>query len=178
MRRRLSSSLALVAAVVAVSGCGSTTTVTVTVTTAGPASGGLGSPGRIPEFGYLKSLTLRSGRFVLRFDPAWLLSGVTANTAAAEDGVVGPGLPVPNDNYTVDEGHRLLTYRVAPNARVTVLTNHGNPGRLGATPISVSQLAQIVAGRSRLKLSEPISTGFWIVVDVDTVRSFAQQYRP
>ena len=44
----------------------------------------------------------------MRFDPAWFLSGDTANTAAAEDGAVEPGQPVPNDNYVVEEGHRLL----------------------------------------------------------------------
>ena len=41
-------------------------------------------------------------------DPARFLSGVTANTAAAEDAVVMPGEACQNDDYTVDEGHRLL----------------------------------------------------------------------
>ena len=50
----------------------------------------------------------------MRFDPAWFLSGETANRAAAEDGAVPPGQPVPNDNYRVEEGHRLLTYLVRP----------------------------------------------------------------
>jgi hypothetical protein len=39
-------------------------------------------------------------------------------------------------------------------------------------------LAQIVAGKSSLKLFEPLSSGVWILVHVDTVRTFAQQYRP
>jgi hypothetical protein len=39
-------------------------------------------------------------------DPAWFLSGVTANVAAAEDGVVTAGQPVPNDNHVVNESHR------------------------------------------------------------------------
>ena len=83
----------------------------------------------------------------MRFDPAWFTSGLTASTAAAEDGVVEPGEPVPNDNYRIDEGHRLLTYVVAPHARVTVLTRHGNPAQFGATRITVPQLAQLVRGR-------------------------------
>jgi len=112
---------------------------------------------------------------VMRFDPEWFLTGVTANTAAAEDGVVAPGEPVPNDNYRLDEGHRLLTYLVPTNAHVTVLTTGAN---LGGTPITVAQLAQIVAGHKPLKLFEPISTGFWIQIDIDTVRSIKQQYIP
>ena len=59
-------------------------------------------------FGHIESLERKGDQFVLRFDPAWFTSGVTANTAAAEDGVVEPGEPVPNDNYVVDESHRLV----------------------------------------------------------------------
>ena len=64
--------------------------------------------------------------------------------AAAEDGAVEPGEPVPNDNYVVDEGHRLLTYIVPADARVTVLTESPE-----GTPISVEELAQIVAGNAQ-----------------------------
>ena len=77
-------------------------------------------------FGHIASLARKSGRYEMRFDPAWFTSGVTANTAAAEDGVVEPGEPVPNDNYRIDEGHRLLTYLVSPTAHVTVLTRNGD----------------------------------------------------
>jgi hypothetical protein len=71
-------------------------------------------------FGHIASLERKNGRYEMRFDPAWFTSGVTANTAAAEDGVVEPGEPVPNDNYRIDEGHRLLTYLVSPTAHITV----------------------------------------------------------
>ena len=123
----------------------------------------------------------RDGKeFELRFDPAWFLNGLTANVAAAEDGAVEPGEPVPNDNYVVDEGHRLLTYLVPESAHVTVLTRNGDPGQFGATPITVAELAAILEGGnpSAGPLYEPLSTGFWIVVDIDTVRSCDQQYRP
>src|SRR6266545_7570243 len=109
----------------------------------------------------------------MRFDPAWFLSGLTANVAAAEDGAVEPGQPVPNDNYIVNEGHRLLMYRVAANAHVTALTKG-----VAGTPITVSQLAQLVNGKNPFPrpLFEPITTGFWILVNIDTVRSLDQQY--
>lgn len=70
-------------------------------------------------YGHVKKLTRKGNRFVLRFDPAWFTSGLTANTAAAEDGVIKPGEPVPNDNYIVDETHRLLSYVVPAQALVT-----------------------------------------------------------
>ncbi len=129
-------------------------------------------------FGHIHSLTRKGDHFELRFDPAWFTSGVTANTAAAEDGKVEPGQPVPNDNYRIEEGHRLLTYLVPTTARATVLVNNGT-GIL-STPISVSELAGIVANgtSSRHKLFEPLDSGIWIRVHVDTVCSLDQQYLP
>lgn len=112
----------------------------------------------------------------MRFDPSFITSGLTANTAAAEDGVVGPGEPVPNDNYEIDEGQRLLTYLVPQDTPVTVLTNDGTG--IVSTPVAVSDLAQLVSGGKPLELFEPISTGFSIRVHVDTVCALDQQYHP
>jgi hypothetical protein len=114
----------------------------------------------------------------MRFDPAWFTSGRTANVAAAADGVVSPGEPVPNDNYEIEEGHRLLTYLVAPDARVTVITRHGDPAQLGATRITVAQLAALVRGDEPVALFEPLDSGVWIRVKGDTVCAADQQYRP
>jgi hypothetical protein len=80
---------------------------------------------------------------------------------------------VPNDYYIVEEGHRLLTYPVADGARVTVLTGAVKPKR-----ISVAELAKVVDGTSAVKLFEPLDSGVWITVRIDTVRSIKQQYRP
>ena len=160
-----------VATVLVVGGCGGTKTVTETV----GAKTGAGPPGELVEFGHIESLARDGDDFRMKFDPAWFLSGETANVAAAEDEAVEPGQPVPNDNYRVEEGHRLLTYLVPPTAKVTVLADGPN-----GTPITVSQLADLVAGENPLDspLFEPLSTGFWIRVDVDTVRSLDQQYQP
>ena len=131
------------------------------------------------EFGHIKSLVRKGDHYVLRFDPAWFTSGVTANTAAAEDGAVEPGEPVPNDNYVVDESERVLTYLVPTNAHVTVLTNTKDAvGNLYATPISVSELAQLVKGEKPVELFEDLESGFWIRVHIDTACSLDQQYRP
>jgi hypothetical protein len=160
--------VALAGLVACAAGCGGTKAVTVTTAQAEQRP-----PARQTFFGHIKSLQAKDGGFVLRFDPEWFLSGVTANTAAAEDGAVPPGQPVPNDNYRVDEGHRLFTYKVPADADVTVITKAPT-----GTPITVSQLAEIVNGTSKLKLFEPLESGVWLVVDGDTVGSIDQQYQP
>ena len=129
-------------------------------------------------FGHISSLTRKGEQYEMRFDPAWFTSGVTANTAAAEDGAVEPGEPVPNDNYRIEEGHRLLTYLVPPDAHVTVLTREGDPVNFGSTPITVSELAQLVNGEKPIELFEPLDTGVWIRVHVYTVCALDQQYQP
>jgi hypothetical protein len=129
-------------------------------------------------FGHISSLTSKDDLYEMRFDPAWFTSGVTANVAAAEDGIVEPGEPVPNDNYRIEEGHRLLTYLVPADAHVTVLTRQGDPAGFGATPITVAELAQLVDGQSPVELFEPLDTGVWIRVNVDTVCALDQQYQP
>jgi hypothetical protein len=155
-------------------GCGSTKTVTRTVTVSPTAKSGAGPPRQVVEYGYIKSLERKSGGYLMRFDPAWLLTGKTANQAALED--TGSS-DVPNDNYVINEGTRAYTYIVAANADVRVLTTGAN---LNGTPITVAQLAQIANGKNPLPkpLFEPISTGFWISIRNDTVGSLEQQYHP
>jgi hypothetical protein len=157
-----------------VTACGSTKTVTKTVTVSGTAKSGVGTPREVVEYGYVKSLKRKGGSFELRFDPAWLLTGRTANQAALED--TGSS-DVPNDNYVVNESARAYTYIVPPNAHVRVLTEGAN---LNGTPITVAQLAQLANGYNPFPrpLFEPISTGFWIRIRIDTVRSLDQQYHP
>ncbi len=181
-----SARLALVAGVavaVVIAGCGSTTTVTetttVTQTVTVPATepAGLGPPRERVEFGHIRSLTRSGDRTEMRFDPALTLGGETANMAAAEDGVVEPGEPVPNDYYTVDESPRAYTYLVADDVKVTVLVRT-SPEKWGPTPVALADLAKILDETSDLDLFEPLDTGVWITIDVDTVRSVYQQYKP
>jgi hypothetical protein len=155
-------------ALLLVTGCGSTKTVTVSDT----AKSGVGSPRRVVEYGYIKSLKAKGSGFEMRFDPAWLLTGKTANQAALED--TGSS-DVPNDNYMVNESPRAYTYIVLANAHVTVLKEGVN-----GSPITVAQLAQLAAGKNPFPkpLFEPISTGFWISIRNDSVESLDQQYHP
>ena len=172
--------LAIVTAIL-VAGCGATKTVTktVTVTKDATAKTGVGAPTEQVEFGYIKSLQAEGTSFVLKFDPALLLTGVTANVAQAEDQstTCEPKTcpPVANDNYVLNDSHRLLTYLVPASARVTALTT-GVKG----TRITVAQLAGIVNGKNPLghPLWEGLNTGVWIRVRIDTVISLDQQYHP
>jgi hypothetical protein len=163
-------------------GCGGRTVVrTMTVERANHAAASATGEQRL--YGQIKSLVRRDGHYELRFDPAWFLSGVTANVAQAQrQGTpCRPSAcpPVANDNYVVDEGHRVLTYIVPAGVRGTVLTKRGsNGGPFPATSIRVAQLAQLVAAKSSLRLFEPLSSGVWILVHGDKIRSFAQQYIP
>ena len=165
----------------AAAGCagGDEATETVTVTAPSPTEKhGVGPPAELVEFGHIAKLTRSGDGWKMRFDPEWFLSGETANEAAAEDGAVDRGQPVPNDNYRVEEGHRLLTYLVPGDATVHVLTRGGNAAQFGATPISVAELDRVLRGTSDVRLFEPLDTGVWIAVDGDTVRSIDQQYQP
>jgi hypothetical protein len=180
-RRRASFAAAAVLALGGCAGSDSATSTTATDTAPTPATTAareLGPPREQAYFGRIDSLTRSDDGYELRFDPAWFLSGETANVAAAEDGAVEPGEPVPNDNYVVDEGHRLLTFHVPAGARVSVLTRSGDAADFGATRIDVDELAKLVAGTSTLDLFEPLESGIWLRVDIDTVQTIDQQYRP
>jgi hypothetical protein len=132
--------------------------------------------GQVVQWGHIRSLTRIGSRYQLRFDPAWWLSGVTAQRAAVADGAIQPGEPVPNDYYVVDESHRLLTYLVPLTTRATVLV-------LGPCAVSIGmpELAQIVKGRNprhRKLYDRGNNLGYWLRIRIDTVRSLDQQYQP
>ncbi len=130
--------------------------------------------GQMVLYGHVKKLTPKGGHYELGFDPAWFTSGLTASRAHKED--TGSS-EVPNDNYTVEEGHRLLWYILPASARITVLTNQGTKG-ISATPISAAELSRIVNGGQHRKLFEPLDSGIWIRVRIDTIKELDQQYKP
>lgn len=162
-------------------GCGGTTTAvrTATVTRTVPPAASATGDQRI--FGHITSMQQRGNRFEVRFDPALLVGGVTANLAQAQDAgtTCQPSAcpPVANDNYVIDEGHRLLVFILPVGVRGTVLAKGGSNGFFGRT-VTATQLAQLVAGKRPVRLFEPLSTGVWILVRSDSVRTFAQQYHP
>jgi hypothetical protein len=128
-------------------------------------------------YGNIASLKPSGGRYLLRLDPAFWLSGVTASRASAEDGF---GAQVDNDYYIRDEGHRLLTYVLPRTARVRVLTG-GTAGPIRSTTVTVSELVQLFAGKNpkhRALLGSIRDVGYWVTVRNDIVRAVEAQYRP
>jgi hypothetical protein len=126
--------------------------------------------GETTLYGHIKSLVRSGRRYELRFDPALWLTGVAAERACG-------CRTVANEYYILDESHRLLTYVVPSTAQVTVLT-----GGVHGTPITVSELAQILKGKNpnHRRLSEP-KAGFWIRVGFTypgPVLALDQQYQP
>ena len=125
-------------------------------------------------YGHIKKLTPTGGHYLLGFDPAWFTSGITASRAHKED--TGSS-EVPNDNYVVEEGHRVLWYVLPSTAKITVLINTNGKGIL-STPISAAELSRIVNGGQHRKLFEPLASGIWIRIRIDTVKELDQQYAP
>jgi len=127
-------------------------------------------------YGYVRSLTKSGNRYLLRFDPAFFLSGKTANQAAARDGVVAKGEPVPNDNYVVNESRRTYVYTLTGATRIRVLLKGGDITK--GSRVSAATLAQLVRGRHPVTLFEGLDSGFWLGVHIDQACSLSQQYHP
>lgn len=169
--------LALVALVLVAAGCGTTKTVVRTETRTVTTPGSPLTSGDQWFHVQVHSVERDGGHYLIQVDPSWFLSGIAANVALAQDEHrrCAPDAcePVPNDNHVVDESHRLYTFVLPATTTGTVLMSSGN-----RRSITAAQLRAIVAGTSPLKLFEPLQSGVWILVHIDTVRTFAQQYVP
>jgi hypothetical protein len=171
------SALLLLAVPAVLVGCGTTHTVVKTVTVTHTVTAAT-TDQRL--YGHIRSMEQTAGGYFVHFDPAWLLSGITANAAEAENqGVTCAPREceaVPNDNLVVDESGRTYVYFLPDDAHGTVLTK--SPTGFKDTPVTAAQLSELVAGTSALELFEPLESGVWLTVRIDTIRSFAQQYQP
>jgi hypothetical protein len=170
-------SLLLLAVPVLLVGCGTTHTVVKTVTVTHTVT----APSTDQRlYGHIRSMEPTPGGYFVHFDPAWLLSGITANAAQAEDqGVTCAPREcegVPNDNIVVDESKRTYVYFLPDDTHGTVLRK--TPTGFKETPVTAAQLSEIVAGTASVELFEPLESGVWLTVRIDTIRSFSQQYQP
>jgi hypothetical protein len=167
----LAAAVAVVAAVaLASSGRSSPTNAGMPIPTNLPTAA---PAGQMTLYGHIKALKHVGGRLELRLDPAWVTQGLTARRASL---AATGSSAVPNDYYYIEAGHQLLTYILAPNAKIRVLTNHGTGPVL--TPIRLSELYRIVNGGPHRKLFEPLRTGVWIRVQTDTIHEINQHYQP
>jgi hypothetical protein len=120
-----------------------------------------------------------ANRYLLVLKPESYLVGITANVAfAQQQGKACAPLSCPgvdDDHLVVPAGTQNLTFVLPANATGTVLTVAGGSA---PTKVSAAQFAALVGGAKTPKLVEPLVSGVWLAVNVDTVTSFAQQFQP
>jgi hypothetical protein len=118
--------------------------------------------------------------YALTFKPEFFLVGVTANVAfaAGQQNACQPleCPPVEDDRWVIPAGTQNLTFILPAKTTGTVLTLTGQ--QMHTTTITGAALAAIVGGATTPKLMEPLDSGLWLTVNVDTVTSFAQQFQP
>jgi len=116
-------------------------------------------------FGHIVSLRKAGSRYILRFRPAWLLSGYPAETIMlARTG----SRDVPNDSITVDS-NRQFTFVVPRSAKVVTLGPLGRPCGIRTT----------VAALARTLKQHP--NHFWIRISGNypsPVLELDEQYTP
>jgi hypothetical protein len=175
---------ALFVGVLVLAGCaaGKTTvsTVTRTVTVQPPQSSTLGAQAT-RYFGEISSLTSANAKqYLLVLKPQSYLVGVTANVAfAAQQGKACAPLACPgveDDRLVVPAGTQPLTFVLPAKTTGTVLTLTGT--KMHTTTVTAAQLSALFAGAKKPHLVEPLVSGVWLAVDVDTITSFAQQFEP
>lgn len=179
-----------VLAALVLSGCAvggtKTTTVTVTRTVSTPAGpkkppAAEAETASVKYFGTPVSVTkLDAKRYALTIKPEFFLVGVTANVAfAGGNGTVCEPLQcagVEDDRWVIPAGTQNLIFLLPATATGTVLTL-GNQ-QMQTTKVTAAQLSALVGGATKPKLMEPLDSGLWVTVNVDTVTSFAQQFQP
>ena len=159
-----------------------TTTVTVTRTVTTPVKPGPpAETSNAQYFGTPVSIAqVDAKRYLLVFKPRFFLVGVTANVVgAAQQGTTCEPLACPgieDDHWVIPAGSTNLTFILPATTTGTVLTVGKGP--LENTTVTAAQLWALVAGSKTPKLMEPLDSGLWLAVNVDTVTSFAQQFQP
>jgi len=188
--RRLSLLAAALGVALAVSGCAiggsKTTTVTVTRTVTSPAGpkkppAAEAETASVKYFGIpVSAKRLDAKRYALEIRPEFFLVGVTANVAfaAGQQNTCQPldCTPVEDDRWVIPAGAQKLLFVLPAKTTGTVLTLASQ--QMHTTKITAAQLSALVGGATKPKLMEPLDSGLWVTVNVDTVTTFAQQFQP
>jgi len=130
-------------------------------------------------FGYVRSLDASSKPATMELDFAEFLSGEEANVAAAEDGVIAQGEPVPNDYYIRNEDKAVITIAVANDVRVTHIQcpdscTDGIPGEFDAFATSFDDIGE----KSLMDEYRGAQSQYWITVSDGEIVAIDEQYLP
>jgi hypothetical protein len=144
--------------------------------------GDSGSEGPIADgrhFGYVRSADATTDPPTIDFDVAEFLTGDAASAAAAEDGVIAEGEPVPNDYYVRNEDETAVELVVAPDVEVTHIQcpdscTEGLPGDFDAFAASFADTGEkTLADEYRGAQSQ-----YWVIVEGGEVAVIDEQYVP
>ena len=157
-------------AVLLVAGCGS-----------GRVVGGGGSETSSPvtrEFGFIRSADPAAR--TIAFDPAEWLTGPAAASAAAEDGKIEPGQPVPNDYYIRNPDTATRTLKVIPTTKITGAAPATRLNKAGPPcdncvryELSVDRFFQVLEGQ---ELGQALKV--WITSHGTVATKIEEQYTP
>jgi len=138
------------------------------------------------HFGYIEAAKAQPP--TISFDVAQLLTGEAANRAAAEDGSVEPGEPVPNDYYVRNPDRQTEALNLAKDVQITAaapVTRLSLPPetrgrcRSGCTEAIPVTLADFVASFRKRKDALSAAGGpFWVTIEDGLVVRIDEQYFP
>lgn len=124
-------------------------------------------------FTFVEKLTFgRPGTIVL--DYAEYLTGKKAADAAKAR---GDESPPPNDYYIVNENTKLRTFKIAPNAKVRLVSNPDGTSDPAGYEATVEQWAGYFAAPSDENAAIR-AAGYWVVVENGTVTAVREQFVP
>jgi hypothetical protein len=137
-------------------------------------------------FGFIEAAD--AGPPTIDFDVAQKFSGEAANRAAAEDGFVSPGEPVPNDYYVRNPEKATAPLKLAEDVRVTAatpVTRLTLPAetrarcRSGCTEGIPVRLADFFASFTKSREEGSAEGGpFWVTIRDGVVLRIDEQYFP
>ena len=125
-------------------------------------------------WGHVKAFTRKGSSYQMKFDPGWWLTGTAAEHARARGHRLAD---VPNDVYTLEEGHRLLTFTVLRTRPHQRADRAGRVAARHARPVRADPAGKNPTGH---RIFEP-QAGYWLRISEkypNPAVTIDQQYQP
>ncbi len=128
------------------------------------------------QFGYIKDVYLKKGKYYLIINYAQWMVGDEADKAAVEDGIIPAGEHVDNDYYIRDKNNKLRTFEIA-NSSIALMKTYNESGVINPKKIKIEQFAEIwdsLDHRVQILASAP----YWVWIKDKTVTKIEEQFVP